>query len=640
MPLFPDAVILDVDLSRKSIEKRVLSGEIYRLYPGGSALGCYLILQEGMDAKIDPFAPEALMAFSVSPTVGLPFAGNSRMTVTCKSPLTECMGDTQMGGFFPAHLKANNIDSILVRGKAETPVYLYIDNERVELRDASGIWGKDTLDAEKLIKEDIGDSKLQIAAIGPAGENGVLYANIISNPGHANGRNGTGAVMGSKNLKAIVVHEQKARVPYDKDAFAKEFAGQFKTMLDNNVATKNMGIHGTNNGLQGTSAGGFLMTRNAQTGIFPEGEAVITGQALNAKFNNKRGTCFGCAIACKREYKDEQLGIDPKYGGPEYESAAMLGAFCGVADPDAVVMANQRCNALGMDTISAGATIAFAMECYEKGLIDKEETEGRELNFGRGDYLLELLEKIGHGDDGFAKRLAQGSARYSKRVGQGSEKFVMASKKQEFPAHMARFKQGLGLHYSVNVHGADHASCTQVGLVAGPADSQGRQRMASLGMWEGMPNDFGMSDEKTRLVYLGQQWNSIADSLGLCILAWGPGWHFYGPRELILVLRYGLGYETTMADLMLCGERRLNMMRYFNYMAGVRPKTDDVLPERCYEPLPEGAQQGLKIDKEAMDDARELYYAFIGSDPETGRPSDVTFRRLSLQWLLEKYNRA
>lgn len=205
---------------------------------------------------------------------------------------------------------------------------------------------------------------------------------------------------------------------------------------------------------------------------------------------------------------------------------------------------------------------------------------------------------------------------------------------------MARFKQGLGLHYSVNVHGADHASCTQVGLVAGPADSQGRLRMASLGMWEGMPNDFGMSDEKTRLVYLGQQWNSIADSLGLCILAWGPGWHFYGPRELILVLRYGLGYETTMADLMLCGERRLNMMRYFNYMAGVRPKADDVLPERCYEPLPEGAQQGLKIDKEAMDDARELYYAFIGSDPETGRPSDVTFRRLSLQWLLEKYNRA
>ena len=259
MPLFPDAVILDVDLSRKSIEKRVLSGEIYRLYPGGSALGCYLILQEGMDAKIDPFAPEALMAFSVSPTVGLPFAGNSRMTVTCKSPLTECMGDTQMGGFFPAHLKANNIDSILVRGKAETPVYLYIDNERVELRDASGIWGKDTLEAENLIKEDIGDSKLQIAAIGPAGENGVLYANIISNPGHANGRNGTGAVMGSKNLKAIVVHEQKARVPYDKDAFAKEFAGQFKTMLDNNVATKNMGIHGTNNCLQGTSTAMHLV---------------------------------------------------------------------------------------------------------------------------------------------------------------------------------------------------------------------------------------------------------------------------------------------------------------------------------------------------------------------------------------------
>lgn len=640
MPLFPDAVILDVDLSKMTIEKRTLSGEIYRLYPGGSALGCYLILQEGMDPMIDPLDPNALMTFSVSPTVGLPFAGNSRMTITCKSPLTGGMGDAQSGGYFPAQMKANDVDSILVRGKAEKPVYLYIDNDHYELRDASFLWGKETLETEELIKKDLGDDKLEIAEIGPAGENMVRFASVMTRACRANGRNGVGAVMGSKNLKAIAVHRQKPRVPYDKEAFAKEFGAKVKADIEANAGTKNMGIHGTNNQLQGNSANGFLMTRNAQTGCFPEGEVSTTGQTLNAKYLVRRETCYACAIRCKREYSIPERGVIPEYGGPEYESAAMLGAFCGVADGADVVVANQICNAMGMDTISAGATVAFAMECYEKGLIGDKETGGRELKFGRGDLMIDLLKEMATRSTEFGNELAEGSARYAEKVGQGSEKFVMACKKQEFPAHMARFKQGLGLHYSVNTHGADHASCTQVGLVAGPVDSQGRQRMASLGLWQGMPNDFGVSDEKVRIVYLGEQWNSITDSLGLCILAWGPGWHLYGPRELILVMRYGLGYETTMADLMLCGERRLNMMRYFNYMAGMRPEKDDKLPERCYEPLPEGKQEGLKIDKEQMDAGRALYYDFIGSDPKTGRPYDFTFRRLSMQWLLEKYNNA
>ena len=639
MPLFPDAVIVDVDLTAGKVSKRTLPGEIYRLYPGGSALGCYLIMSEGMDPKLDPFSPEALIAFSASPLTGLPFAGNSRISVTAKSPLTECMGDTQMGGFFPAHMKFNGVDSILVRGKAEKPVYLYIDGERMELRDASAMWGHNTLEAEDMIKADIGDDKLFTVSIGQGGENLVRFANIMSNPGHAAGRNGLGAVMGSKNLKAIAVHRQKAFKPYDPEGFTREISSKVNDMLANNPATLGMTNHGTNNGLKNTSAGGFLMTCNATRGTFPEGEDLITGQTLNAKYLVKRGTCFGCPIACKKEYNDESIGLDSRFGGMEYESAATLGAFCGVSDGAALVLANQKCNAYGLDTISCGATVAFAMECYERGLLTKEETGGLELNFGRGDMLLELIDELSTGSTELGRALAQGSARFAEKLGKGSEKYLMTVKKQELPAHMARFKQGLGLHYSVNVHGADHASCTQVGLVAGPAESQGRVRMAALGMWQGMPNDFGMSDEKTRLVYLGEQWNSLMDSMNLCILAWGPGWHLYGPKELILILRHGLGVETSMADLMLCGERRLNMMRWFNYLAGIRPEKDDVLPERCYEPLPDGKNAGLKIDKAAMDDARQLYYEFIGSDPVTGRPKDATLRRLSLQWLWDSYGK-
>ena len=640
MPLFPDATILDINLSTGSIAKRTLPGELYRLYPGGSALGCYLIMSEGMDPCIDALSPDALMAFSASPLAGLPFAGNSRITVTCKSPLTDCMGDTQMGGFFPAHLKFNGIDSILVRGKAEKPVYLYINRDVIELRDATKLWGHATLETEDMIKTELGDTKLHTISIGQGGENGVLFAGVISNPGHVSGRNGLGAVMGSKNLKAITVHAQKGGQVYDPEGFQREITAKVKDMLANNAATMGMSVHGTNNGLKNTSAGGFLMTCNAQRGTFPEGEDSTTGQTLNKKYLVKKNTCFGCPIACKKDYKDESIGLDPRYGGMEYESAATLGAFCGITDGEALVLANQKCDAYGLDTISTGATVAFAMECYERGLLTKEETGGRELTFGRGDYLLELIDEIATGSTEFGRLLAKGSARLAEHIGKGSEKYLMTVKKQELPAHMARFKQGLGLHYSVNVHGADHASVTQVALVAGGPESQGRVRMAALGMFEGMPNDFGMSDEKTKLVYLGQQWNSLMDSLNLCILAWGPGWHLYGPKELILILRHGLGYETSMTDLMLCGERRLNMMRYFNYLAGIRPAKDDVLPERCYEPLPDGKNAGLKIDKAEMDAARQLYYDFIGSDPVTGRPYDHTLRRLSLQWMTKAYDNA
>jgi aldehyde:ferredoxin oxidoreductase len=637
MPQFPDARILDVDLSSGRIARRTIPGATYRLYPGGCALACFLIMSEKMDPAMDPLMENALLVFAVSPTVGLPFSGNSRMTIAAKSPLTETLGTSESGGFFPAQLAANKWDAILFRGKAPQPAYLYIDNDDVSLRDASDLWGKTTLDTENMLKSSLGDDRLEIAEIGPAGENLVRFASVMTLATRANGRNGMGAVMGSKRLKAVVCKRQKARQAFDAESFKKTFAEQVSTKIEANAATKNLGINGTNSALKAMSDAGYLMTRNGNLATFGENADKITGNLITQTILKKRETCFACAIRCKRAVSIPERDVIPEYGGPEYESVATLGAMCGVSDLGDICVANQLCNMYGMDTISAGATIAFAMECYEKGLIGKDFTGGIELKFGDGSAFKEIMEQIARRSTPFGNALAEGSRRAAGQIGKGSEEYFMGVKKQEFPAHMPMYKQGLALHYSVNPHGADHASCTHDQLLLGPADSPGRMRMASLGLWKGYDNCSSLDDEKVRMVVIGERFYTIMNIFGLCVLAWGPGWQLYGPADLLLVLKYGLGFETSIADLMLCAERQITMMRFFNYLAGVRPEADDVLPERVFHPLIGGALEGLRLDRENFEKEKAFYYQMIGSDPKTGCPAKERLRSLSLQWLADNY---
>lgn len=637
MPQFPDARILDVDLSSGIVSATTIPGTTYRLYPGGCALACYLVMSEGMDPGIDPLSEDALLVFAVSPTVGLPFSGNSRMTIAGKSPLTGTFGTSESGGFFPAHLAASHWDAILVRGRSPKPVYLYIDGDTVSIRDAAALWGKSTLETETMLKSALGDTQVEIAEIGPAGENGVLFASIMTLATRANARNGMGAVMGSKRLKAVVCKRQKPRQAYDKEGFKKAFADQVSAKIEANAATRNLGINGTNSALKPTSDAGFLMTRNGNFATFGEDADKITGNRMTETILRKRDTCYACSVRCKRVVSIPERGVIPEYGGPEYESVATLGAFCGVSDVGDICVANQLCNMYGMDTISAGATIAFAMECYERGLIDGGFTGGIDLKFGNGFVFKEILEQIALRSTPLGDSMAEGSARLAKRIGKGSEKFFMGTKRQEFPAHMPMYKHGIALHYSVNPHGADHASCTHDQLLMGPADSEGRMRMASLGLWKGYDNCHSLDDEKVRMVVLGERFYTIMNILGLCVLAWGPGWQLYGPADLLLVLKYGLGFETSIADLMLCAERQIAMMRYFNFLAGVRPKADDVLPERVFLPLKGGKLEGLRLDRANFDKEKAFYYEMTGTNPGTGCPNEERMRSLSLQWLTERY---
>lgn len=625
---FPQANILEVDLTRKTIEKKVLDGEIYRMYPGGSALGTYILLKE-LEPGVDPLSPENILVFSVSPLVGLPIAGANRMTVTTKSPLTGAIGDSQAGGFFPAYLKGNGWDAVVFKGKAEQPVYLYIDGEKVELRDAREMWGKVTGEAEKLIKKDLGIDNIDIAQIGPAGENLVRFANIINMNNRANGRNGTGAVMGSKNLKAVVVKKRLGRKPVDEENF-KKLAREGVERFKNSRGFQQLGEHGTDRGLISHHKNGFLPTKNWQTGYFPEGAENITGTTMTATILKKRDTCYACPVRCKRVVEIEGK-VDPLYGGPEYETAASLGSYCGVTSLEAVALGNQLCNMYGLDTISCGGTIAFAMECYERGILTKEDTDGLELTFGNSEALLTLIEKIAK-REGIGDLLAEGSYRAAKKIGKGAEKYSITTKKQEFPAHMPQYKPSLGIIYAVNPFGADHQSSDHDPILTLPPESDGRKNLALIGLRKGYEDNFELDYYKAKFAFRTQCFVSLTDILGLCQFVWGLA-GLYGPKDLVLLAKYGIGWDTSIYELMEIGERKINMMRYFNAREGFT-REDDTIPDRIFEPFKDGPSKGKALVKEKYQKAKEYYYEIAGWDRKTGNPTEETLRKLELEWLL------
>ncbi len=626
---FPDATILDIDLTNKQISKKTLSGDVYRLYPGGSALGVYLMLKE-MKPKTDPYAPDNLLIFSVSPFTGLPISGTSRLTISTKSPLTGGCGDSQAGGDFPAYLKANGYDAIIFRGKSEQPSYVYIDGEKVEIKDGKNIWGKVTGEAEDIIKNEIGNDKIEIAQIGPAGENLVKYACVMNKNTRANGRNGTGAVMGSKNLKAVVVQRQKTINPYDKEGLSSlikspEMKARIKGFAEG------FGLHGTAATVVPMNKSGFLPTKNYLEGYMEDATKIDGRTMTESKFFKDRDTCYACAVRCKRVI-DIPGKVDPKYGGPEYETLATFGSYCGVSDLETICICNQLCNMYGLDTISTGASIAFAMECYEKGILSKQNTDGLELNFGNHDVLPILVEKIAK-REGIGDLLAEGSKRLADHLGGEAKSLFIGVKGQELPAHMPQLKPGLGIIYTVNPFGADHMIAEHDTNIAIPGKPF-KRRTDIVGGYKHYQVPTILDENKIRYMFDGQCFNSMINSLSLCAFVWGFTWQLYGPSEIIKLCKYGLGWDTDIKELLEIGERCFNMMRYFNAREGFT-KEDDKLPERVFNPVPEGPGKGVGINKEEFYNAQEMYYKMAGWDEKTGNPTEDTLKRLQLDWVLD-----
>ena len=628
--MIESAKILYVNLTKGTHSVETLPAEIYRKYPGGSALGMYLMFHL-IGAGVDPLSPENPLIFSVSPLTGIPISGQSRMCVTTKSPLTGTAGDSQVGGFIPAHLKANGNDAVVFTGRSKSPVYLLIDKDKIEIRDARHLWGKVTGETEKLIGDELNTDKIECSVIGPAGENQVLFANIIHRRSRANGRNGTGAVMGSKNLKALVVKRQPPVKPADPEGM-KTLTLNVKERMQANPTIVDTSLNGSAGCVEGMDAEGFLPSYNWSRGTMPNADKIYGG-TITKTVLKERDTCFGCAIRCKGVV-DIPGKADPLYGGPEYETVATFGSYCGNDNLADICEANQLCNMYGLDTISCGATIAFAMDCYENGILTKKDTDGIDLRFGNSGAYAELIRKIAYREDGIGALLSLGSERASKIIGKGAEALAVTCKGQEWPAHMVQMKPNLAINYSVNNFGADHQSSEHDPALMAPEDDQNWIWPNMLASFDKC-DSYGVLDEnKAKFAFETQKYYSMMDTLGLCQFAWGPAWQLYGPQDLVDFCRYGVGWDAAIEEHQEIGERRINMMRMFNIREGFGRK-DDRLPPKAFIEMPDGPNKGVKISEEDYMKAMNAYYDMAGWYRKTAAPKPETLERLGLSWISE-----
>lgn len=624
--------ILHIDLSSRKHWIENPPENFYRTYWGGRALALYYMLKQ-MKPHTDSLSPDNLLIFAPGVLTGTPAPAMPRYTVCAKSPLTGAQGEAEAGGWWGPELKKAGFDALIIKGSSSTPVYLYIKDGKIEIKDATHLWGKDTGTTQKIIRKELADDKIRIAQIGPAGENLVRFANIVNELKHFNGRNGLGAVMGSKKLKAIAVRGTKPINLYNKERVSQITKEITKRVMDNPLS-RGLRELGTPGVVRPFYEAGCLPSYNWTTGYFKEGES-LTAEIYNKTILKRTEGCYACPIRCKRvaEVNESDLKVDPAYGGPEYETIASLGSLCGISDLKYIAKANELCNKYTMDTISTGMVIAFAMQCRQEGLLTKKDTGGIELTFGNKEAVLKIIEKIAH-REGLGDLLSQGSYLAAQKIGKGAEKFIHQVKRQEIPMHDPRLKTGVGLQYALSDYGADHMKAAHDPFFK-DQDSVGVKEMKGLGILEPVsPTDIG--EKKVTLFKLLDIYWTVFDILGVCDFGYVP--RSVGTmEELLEIIRSATGWRTTWFELMKVGERSINMARIFNYREGFTSQ-DDTLPEVFFQDFKGGPLDGkLAINKEDFEKAIRLRYELMGWNPDKGIPTTAKLIELGLDWLVNEF---
>jgi aldehyde:ferredoxin oxidoreductase len=623
--------ILRVNLTTGSLVQETLSEDFYRLYPGGKALAGYFLLHE-IPPHTDPFAPENVLVIANGLLTGAPISTATRYIVSAHSPLTNGYGESEAAGFWGPELKMAGFEAIVITGRANHPVYLWIHDGQVELRQAGHLWGRETAAAQEMIRQELGDEKIRVLQIGIAGENLVRYAGITNDLRHFNGRNGMGAVMGSKNLRAVAVrgNQRYQGIAHDPETLM-ELGRKIAKNVRENPLSWDLQQRGTPGLVEPLNAGGILPTRNFQQGVFENVDAV-KWEAYEKQILTARRSCYACAIRCKREVAIE--GQTSPYGGPEYESVGAFGPNCGISDLQVIAKANELCNAYMLDSISTGSTIAFAMECFEHGLIDLEDTDGIELRFGNTEAMLQMIERIAH-RQGFGNLLAEGSLRAARKISGEAEFFAMQVKGQELAMHEPRGKYNVGMGYAISEIGADHLVVAHDPALANP-DSLSFKNALALGITKAQPPR-SLSDEKMNQFYILERWNSLEKVVGYCFFGPAPR-SLILPEDVIASINAATGWNISLEEALQIGERATNMARVFNIREGFSRK-DDTLPERIFQGLQNGPLKGIPYPREEFTQALTVLYDLKGWDPETGRPSRERLEALSLGWaadLMEK----
>ena len=599
--------VLRIDLASRKVSIEPVPPDYIGLYLGGRGLGTKMFFDE-VDPKVDPLGPENKLLFVGGLLTGTfaPTAG--RYMVVTKSPLTGTIASSNAGGFWGAELRKAGIWVIILEGRSETPLYLFINDGEVMFLDAAHLWGLDTHQTTEKIVDELGDAKIKIACIGPAGENLVKFAAIMNDKHRAAGRSGVGAVMGSKNLKAIAVKGTQNVDLLDKETFLVTMKRHSKTIREDRICGEGLPALGTKVLDSIINENGLYPAYNFQKTTYEDIEKV-NGEALAAStFFKKKKACFACPIACGR---DVELPDGHKGEGPEYESGWAFGAACGISDLFSITKANFLCNELGMDTISAGVTIATVMELLQKGYIPEADfAGGPKLEFGNHESMLFHLKKIAT-RQGFGDRLAEGSFRLATHY--GHPELSMSVKKQEIPAYDPRGVQGLGLQYATSNRGGCHVRGYMISPeILGSPEKLDPQQLEGKPEW----------------VKGFQDTTAIIDSLGMCLFtSFALGIEAY--TELV---NAGAGLHMTPQELAMAGDRIWNLERLFNLAAGILPD-QDTLPDRfLYEEIPDGPQKGIKSK---LVELLTKYYATRGWDDQ-GYPTVKKLAELGLDDLRKR----
>ncbi|HOV79038.1 MAG TPA: aldehyde ferredoxin oxidoreductase family protein [Bacillota bacterium] len=603
--------LLDIDLSAGKIEKKPIPEEVAEKMIGGRGFVSWFHYFN-IDPEADPLGPENALIFATGPLTGTLAPASGRFVVGGKSPLTGIMGDANCGGQWGPELKFAGYDVLIVRGRAGRPAVIKIADDDVEIEPAEALWGKNTEETEVLLREKYNDDSFQVACIGVAGENLVRFAGIVCNSEHLAARTGMGAVMGSKNLKAIAVKGTKSIPLYDHQEFKKLRDELWGIVTGDSRSGEHLPQYGTTSLVDLHNSLGGLCTRNWQ-GAYFEDYRMINGDTLNEKYLINTTACFNCPSRCDRySYVSEGEFKGTYVGGPEYYTILSFGSKLGNNNLASILKANQLCNRYGLDTGTTGGMIAFAMECYEKGLVTKEDADGLELNWGNYHAVLELIHNIAD-RKGFGNILAQGMVRAVGSIGKGAEKYAIHIKGMDPPTLDPRALKVYNFRYAIASRGGDHL------------------RISAHGAYE---LDKMPVEEAAAKLKFWQNIVTVPDLIGVCKFPYTfysetPEVTFKKVLDLVPgLIRAATGMEMNGDKLMRASERTDLLERSLNIRYGLKP-ADDVLPDRFLkEPLPAGPKKGAVYD--IFDDLKKAYYKCAKWDPETGVPEEVSYRELEL----------
>lgn len=593
--------ILHVDLSSERHWTEEIDEGLARKHLGSRGIGAHLLFRD-LPTGSDPNSVDNLLIFMTGPMVGTPIPGSGRSAVITKSPATGFFGEAFSGGRFWHALKYAGYDGLVVRGAADRPVYVSVSDGDVRVADASHLWGKTVLEAEHALQAELG-ADYRVAVIGPAGEKGVLFAGIMNDADRAAARCGVGTVMGRKNLKAIAVRGTRGTKVWDGPRLLALLAEMSRKARTDPVG-KAFARAGTSGSVVTLDKMGILPSYNWRQGTY-EHAAKITGDHLLETVIEKKRACMACTLGCTNvaNVPHSPYGrINPAYGGPEYESVSGLGSQIGVSDPAAVAMANQLCNAYGVDTISTGSVIAFLMEAVERGLIS-ERAVGFPVRWGDAHAVMRLIGLIGR-REGIGDFLALGTKRMADALGSEAAEMAVHVKGLEVAMHEPRGKAGLMLSYAASPRGASHMETLH--------DTAFMRENAAPDLGLTKPLDrFELSAEKARYIATSENWRSAVNSLCLCTFLVRDAAAEPNVKEIVGLARATTGWDLTLDELLLTGERNWNLARAFSCREGVR-REHDALPPRFTRPLPSGATEGRAIDPSAFGAAMDHYYAFRG----------------------------